>query len=74
MDKKCKKLGNRATKADRADAHRIKMGMKQALREHYGREALDNKEWIYANLSRNHEHFGDTPSENEARKFAEKTS
>lgn len=68
-DKKCKKLGNRATKGDRADAHRIKMEMKTALREHRSKEALDKRTYVLANISREHPCYGDTPAENEARKF-----
>lgn len=67
---KCKKLGNAATKRERAEAHRVKMEMKKVLREHRREEALENRrgDWILANISQNHEYYGDTPSEHEKRK------
>ena len=70
MDKKTKRLGNRATKAELRDAHRVKMEMKRILNAH-NREDYATKEHIFANLSVNHEYYGDTPSEHSRRKNGE---
>lgn len=67
MGIKCGKLGSRATKKERYEAHRAKQQLKQALR---GNVTPDyDSGWIYANLSKNHEFYGDTPSEHEKRKL-----
>lgn len=66
--KKCKKLGNSATRAELREAHRIKMEMKRIIQEHNHKEALDYKDYVLANLSKNHEFYGDTPVEHERRK------
>lgn len=66
--KKCNRLGNIATKGDLREAHRIKMEMKKLMREHNSTQLLAEKEWIYANLSKEHEFYGDTPAEHEQRK------
>jgi hypothetical protein len=68
MDKKTKRLGNRAIKADIRDAHRVKMMAKRIINDHNAKEAGWNKDHTFANLSVNHEHYGDTPQEHEARK------
>jgi hypothetical protein len=68
MDNKTKRLGNRATKSDLRDAHRVKMEAKQIVNDHNARDAGYNKRHTFANLSVNHEYYGDTPQEHEARK------
>jgi hypothetical protein len=65
---KCKRLGNHSTKAERAEAHRVEMEMRRAKYELAAKELADDTPWVLANLSRDHEHFGDTPSEHEKRK------
>lgn len=66
---KCKKLGNHATKRERAEAHRVKMEMKTLVHAHRHKEATTGAQpWIFANISKNHEHYGDTPAEHEKRK------
>jgi hypothetical protein len=69
VNKKCKRLGNTATKKELAEAHRIKMEMKILMNEHNRKQLIDNPEWIYANISKHHEHYGDTPKEHEKRKL-----
>ena len=67
MDKKCKKLGVGASKVELKEAHRIKMEIKEKMWEHnYGKQG--SKEHVFANISKNHEFWGDTPTENEKRK------
>lgn len=68
MDKKTKRLGNGATKRDLIDAHRIKMEMKKILNDHNSK-TYATREHIFANLSKNHPHYGDTPRENADRKL-----
>ena len=62
MDRKCAKLGNRATKRERLAAHRAKLEMKQ--RDDF----VEVHPHVFANISKNHEHYGDTPAEHEQRK------
>lgn len=69
MNKKCKKLGIAASKREQIDAHRVKMEMKKALREH-NNERYKSSEYVLANISVNHEFYGDTPAEHEARKIS----
>ena len=64
-------MKSQATEYDRKEAHRIKMEMKQAKREH--RAAQLPPQHIFANISKNHEFYGDTPIEHEKRKL-EKSS
>ena len=70
MAGKCKKLGNMATKAERYEAHRAKMEMKQALNG----DREPTREFVMANLSQHHEHYGDTPQEHARRKAGENNS
>ena len=67
MNKKNKRLGNSATKKDLMEAHRIKMEFKKLMNEH-NRKQLRPTPNIFANISKNHEHYGDTPTEHEKRK------
>jgi len=67
MSNKCKKLGNHSTKAERAEAHRIELEMREMQRAHNAIHSRD-RSFIFANLSKNHPDYGDTPSEHEARK------
>ena len=65
--KKCKKLGSNSTKAQRQDAHRVKMGIKKELRDRrFDQRGPD--EYIFANISKHHEHWGDTPQEHYKRR------
>lgn len=66
--KKCNKLGNRATKAERAEAHRMKMEMKEAMYEHRRQEALEEPVWLFANVGQNHPDYGLTPQAHEENK------
>lgn len=66
--KKCKKLGNNATQKELTEAHRVKMEMKILQNEHNSKHVLENPEWIYANISKHHEYYGDTPTQHERRK------
>ena len=68
MDKKCKKLGTRATKKERLEEHRAKMEMKRAFNEHLCEQLANEPRWTLANLSKEHEHYGDTPADHEKRK------
>lgn len=68
---KCRKLGNRASKRDLIEAHRIELEMRRAKYAHLA-SGLD-KEFIFANLSPKHDEFGETPSE-QTRRMIEKTS
>ncbi len=67
MNNKCKRLGNRATKAELREAHRVKMMAKEIVREHNSKE-YGSREYVLANISQHHEHYGDKPQEHEARK------
>ena len=66
--KKCKKLGNRATKAQRAEAHRAELEMREVRRAHDTQFVGARKEHVFANISTKHEHWGETPAEHERRK------
>jgi hypothetical protein len=63
MDKKCKKLGSRATKAERYEAHRAKLEMKEAMKPTFHQE----NPHVFANQSQHHENWGETPAEQDAR-------
>ena len=63
--KACKTLPCDASAQEKRDMHRIKMEMKRILR---AQMQPDVKPHILANISRNHEHYGDTPIEHERRK------
>lgn len=65
-------LPNTATKQEIKDAHKIELAARKILRERY-RKMLP-KRHIFANLSKNHPFYGDTPSEHERRKLQEKSS
>lgn len=67
------KLSNKATVKERAEAHRNKMLAKQASRDLNSRRYADNG-YIFANISKNHEHYGDTPVDHEKRKLSQKSS
>lgn len=72
---KCKKLGNHATKRERAEAHRAKMEIKRIEYETMREDLMTGPQpWVFANLSRDHEFYGDTPREHEERKRAENNS
>jgi len=60
---KCKKLGTRATKKERAEIHRAKMELKAALNG--DREPRD--EFVLANQSDKHPDWGETPNQQAAR-------
>lgn len=62
--------GSRETKAERKEAHRIRMEMKKA------RNAMNHDEarpFVLANMSRNHPEFGEQPHD-QARRMLEKSS
>jgi hypothetical protein len=60
-----KQSGSRVTRKMRQEEHRIKMEMKAAKNAmNQGREVF-----TFANISVNHEHFGDTPIEHTKRKL-----
>lgn len=65
---KCKRPSAGVNKEMLSDAHKNKMEAKRLLREHYWRQSRRG-EYILANLSQHHPDYGDTPQENEARKF-----
>ena len=73
MNEKNKRLGNQATKRELRDAHRVKMEAKRIIND-YNTKAYATREYILANISKNHEHYGDTPSEHERRKNGEEIS
>lgn len=64
---KTKKLGNSATQRELKEAHCVKMEMKRMMRDHNSKKYA-NRDHVFANISQNHEHYGDTPREHEARK------
>lgn len=64
MNNKCKRLGNHATKAERAEEHRVKMEMKR-VRDTFNHEP---RHYTLANLSQNHPDYGDQPQEHERKK------
>lgn len=66
--KKDNKLGSLETKKRRAEEHRQKMDARREMYLFNNKEKYQPDEWIYANLSKNHEFFGDTPTEHEQRK------
>jgi hypothetical protein len=69
-NQKCKKLGNHATKRERAETRQAELEMRAIRRSHDLTHIQSrSKEHIFANLSVSHEHYGDTPSENFERKF-----
>lgn len=68
MAKRCKRLDAFSDKRALKEAHRVKMEMKKLAREHRNSHGRSSPEWISANISKNHEHYGDTPSEHEKRK------
>jgi len=69
MDKKTKRLGNRATKRERVQAHQDKMEMKRAINA-VNTQYSGTRDYTLANLSRNHPRYGDTPAQDSTRKIA----
>lgn len=65
MKKTCKKLPAGTPKRILADAHKVKMGAKELVREHYAKQFSAGH--IYANQSKRHENYGETPAQQEAR-------
>jgi len=63
----CKKLSRDATKEEREIAHKVEMAKRKLIREH-NNQKYGQGPYILANISKNHEHYGDTPQEHERRK------
>jgi hypothetical protein len=65
--KTCKKMSRESKKKELKEVHRIKMEIKEWMRNKLHRD------WpvphILANISRNHKHYGDTPQEHAKRKL-----
>lgn len=60
------------TERERKESHRVKMEMKEAKRKRIA-DSLP-KPFIFANISKNHEFYGDTPTEHAERKNQQKSS
>lgn len=69
MDRKCAKLGNRATKKERAEAHRAKLEIKELEREDFE----EARPFVFANQSSKHPEYGERPAE-QTRRMLEKDS
>lgn len=59
------------TQKERIESHSVKMEMKEALREARARSL--GPVFIFANISKNHKDYGETPNEN-AKRMREKSS
>jgi len=69
----CKRLSGNASKAERALAHIVKMGVKKKLNEHNVLRA-GRGEYVLANQSQRSEFYGETPQQQTARMLAKKSS
>ena len=65
--KPCKRLPVDATREEIAQAHKIELGARAIIRQHNS-ERHRNTDHIFANLSKNHPNYGETPAEHDRRK------
>lgn len=62
--KSCKKLPKDSCLKERQNVHRIKMEIKEIMRK---RVPTQSKQYILANISKHHKHYGETMQENMSR-------
>lgn len=63
----------RSTKAERMEAHRLKMEMRGIKNHQNCKDLAANPEYVFANQSIHHENYNETPAEQTAR-MLEKSS